>query len=282
MKLADFHTHSSCSDGTLTPELLIELAGRQGLSAIALTDHDTLSGTSQAMAAAARCQIELVPGIEFSTVYGKQDIHIVGLDVDPNNTSLNDEITRLQQERRERNLKIIRRMADDGILISETSMMEEFGDTIWTRAHFARYLAAHGYVPTMADAFRTHIGEHCKYYVPRERISPFETVQIIRSTGGIPILAHPFQYHLPEPELTHLLRELKQSGLIGVEAIYSTHTPEQENLIRKLARHLDLCISGGSDFHGDNKPDIQLGCGRGNLKIPYELLTQMRTYKNTH
>lgn len=276
MKLIDLHVHSTCSDGTFTPTELVKYASKRGLTAFALTDHDTLEGISEAKEAASRYGVELVSGIEFSTVYQEQDLHIIGLDVDCENVLFQKEIKRVQTERELRNQKMIDLMAADGIDISAGQMRESFGDTLWTRAHFARYLANHGYVKHMWDAFTTHIGDHCKYYIPRERVSPFETVKLIRETGGIPVLAHPFQYHLGEAELTGLIKSLKRFGLIGIEAIYSTHTGTQENLIRKLARGLGLCISGGSDFHGANKPAIDLGRGKGNLRIPYELLEQMR------
>lgn len=276
MKLIDLHVHSTASDGTMTPSEVTAYAAQKGLAAFALTDHDTVAGLEEAFRTAASLSIEVISGIEFSTVYHEQDIHIVGLDMDYTNPRFQEKLLFLQQERKRRNQKMIDRMAADGIDISNEKMMEEFGDTLWTRAHFARYLANHGYVKHMWDAFQTHIGDHCKYYVPRERVSPFQMVEFIREMDGIPILAHPFQYHLGEEGLTELIKLLKPCGLIGIEAIYSTHTGTQENEIRKLARHFGLCISGGSDFHGANKPAIDLGKGKGNLKIPYEILEQLR------
>ena len=276
MKFIDLHVHSTCSDGTLSPSELLELAARKGLSAFALTDHDTLEGIPEAAKAAEALGIELIPGIEFSTVYLERDLHILGLDLDCSNPVLLEAISKLQEERRQRNRKMIAKLAAGGIDISWEQMEEIFGDTLWTRAHFARYLEQHGYVEHMWDAFQTYIGDHCPYYVPREKTSPFHIVRLIRENGGIPVLAHPFQYHLNEEGLTHLIRSLKQSGLLGIEAVYSTHTEMQENELRKLARNFGLCISGGSDFHGANKPDIDLGTGKGNLQIPYELLERLR------
>ncbi|MDO5344595.1 MAG: PHP domain-containing protein [Lachnospiraceae bacterium] len=276
MKRIDLHVHSTCSDGTFSPASLAEYAARKGLQAFALTDHDTLEGIPEAAKAADACGIELIPGIEFSTAYQEQDLHILGLDLDCSNPVLLEEIGQLQEERKRRNQKMIDKMAADGINISKEQMIAAFGDTLWTRAHFARYLEQTGYVTHMWDAFQTYIGDHCPYYIPREKTSPFHIVRLIRDTGGIPVLAHPFQYHLDEEGLTVLIKALKQSGLLGIEAIYSTHTKAQENEIRKLARNFGLCISGGSDFHGANKPDIDLGTGKGNLEIPYELLERLR------
>lgn len=279
MKRIDLHVHSTCSDGTLNPTQLVEYAAQRGLSAIALTDHDTVEGLTEAFQAAAASHLELIAGIEFSTVYQERDLHILALDMDYQNPLFAEQLQLLQTERENRNQKMIDLMAADGIAISREQMAETFGEQIWTRAHFARYLANKGYVKHMWDAFDTHIGDHCKYYVPREKVSPFQMVKFIREMNGIPILAHPYQYHLGEEGLTALIKSLKRSGLLGIEAIYSTHTGAQESALRKLARSFGLCISGGSDFHGANKPAIDIGKGKGNLRIPYELLEQLREAK---
>lgn len=277
MKLIDLHVHSTCSDGTFPPAQLVDYAVQKNLAAFALTDHDTVEGLPDAFAAARMAGIELVSGIEFSTVYQGRDLHILGLDFDYENPLFQDTLSFLQRDREERNQKMIDKMSADGIDISREQMAELFGEQLWTRAHFARYLAAKGYVKHMWDAFQSHIGDQCKYYVPRQKVSPFEIVKLIRELNGIPVLAHPFQYHLNEEELAALIKSLKRAGLLGIEAIYSTHTGSQENILRKLARSFGLCISGGSDFHGANKPSIDLGRGKGNLRIPYELLEQLRS-----
>lgn len=277
MKLIDLHVHSTCSDGTFPPAQLVDYAVQKNLAAFALTDHDTVEGLPDAFAAARMAGIELVSGIEFSTVYQGRDLHILGLDFDYENPLFQDTLSFLQRDREERNQKMIDKMSTDGIDISREQMAELFGEQLWTRAHFARYLAAKGYVKHMWDAFQSHIGDQCKYYVPRQKVSPFEIVKLIRELNGIPVLAHPFQYHLNEEELAALIKSLKRAGLLGIEAIYSTHTGSQENILRKLARSFGLCISGGSDFHGANKPAIDLGRGKGNLRIPYELLEQLRS-----
>ena len=279
MKLIDLHVHSTYSDGTFSPAELVDHAVQKGLTAFALTDHDTISGIRTAQTAASKHNLEIIPGIEFSTAYKGKDIHILGLDIDCQNIRFLDAVEELREEREHRNQKMIDRMAADGIDISVEQMRDAFGDTIWTRAHFARYLADHGYVKEIWDAFQTHIGDHCKYYIPRDLSSPFQAVRLIRETGGIPILAHPFQYHLIETDLIDLVKSLKRSGLLGIEAIYSTHSQVQENELRKIARSFGLCISGGSDFHGAHKPTIDLGTGKGNLKIPYEWLEQLRAAK---
>lgn len=276
MKLIDLHVHSNCSDGTVAPADLVRLAVSCNLCAFALTDHDNTNGLEEALTAAAGAGIELIPGIEFSTEYRGKDIHIVGLDFDWQHPEFQERINYYQEERRRRNEKIIQLMAADGIDISHEQMVETFGDTLWTRAHFARYLAEHGYVEEMWQAFQTHLGEGCKYFVPRKKVSPDEVIRLICRFGGIPILAHPLQYNLSEEELRALLQRLKISGLLGMEVYYSTHTPEQTSRLLELARDLDLAPSGGSDFHGANKPAISLGSGKNNLNIPYSILEGLR------
>lgn len=306
MKRIDLHVHSSKSDGTLTPAQLVQHASACGLSAFALTDHDTTDGLPEAFSEAARLGIEVVPGIEFSTEYQGSDIHIIALEPDWENPDFQEKLRYYRASRSRRNLKMIERMADDGIDISAEQMAEAFPDIIWTRTHFARYLADHGYVAHMWDAFDSHIGPGCPYYVPREKINPLEAVALIRRFHGIPVLAHPFQYVLSagtDPAsslctrsaklrlpsgysdacadgLCVLLEKLRGAGLMGMEVYYSTHSPEQTDFLRILARQYDLLPGGGSDFHGTNKPDIALGTGKQNLQIPYELLTALRERRN--
>ena len=171
---------------------------------------------------------------------------------------------------------MIARMAADHIDISYEEMAKAYGEQVWTRAHFAGYLVAHGYVASRKEAFASLIGEGCRYYVPRSRIRPEEAVDLIRRFGGIPILAHPLLYHYDDAGLRTLLALLKEHGLLGIEVYYSTHTPQQEAYVAALAAELGLLPSGGSDFHGDNKPDISLGSGMGNLAISHELLDALK------
>lgn len=276
MKLIDLHVHSNSSDGTLSPRDLVQHAVSCGLSAFALTDHDNTGGLAEAAQAAKACGIELVPGIEFSTEYHGTDIHIVGLDFRWEDPAFQKHVRYYQDERLRRNQKMIDKMAADGIDISYQKMAEAFGEKVWTRAHFAGYLVEHHYVKEIRDAFSTYIGDDCKYFVPRQKVTPDEVVELIRTFGGIPVLAHPFQYRFSDCELRTLLVNLKKKGLLGMEVYYSTHSAEQEAYLLSLSKELGLTPSGGSDFHGENKPDIALGSGRGNLRIPYSILTGLR------
>lgn len=278
--MIDLHVHSACSDGTLTPTELVALASSLGLTAFALTDHDCTDGIAEALQAAAAIpsgkRPEIIPGIEFSTEYLGSDIHIVGLDMQYHAPAFQAAVASFRDDRLARNRKMIDRMAADQIDISYEAMAAEYGEQVWTRAHFARYLTEHGYVASREEAFASLIGEGCRYYVPRSRIRPEEAVALIRRFDGIPILAHPLLYHYDDAGLRTLLTLLKKHGLLGIEVYYSTHTAQEETYVAALAAEFGLLPSGGSDFHGANKPDIALGSGRGNLNIPDSLLTALR------
>ncbi|MGN0275741.1 MAG: PHP domain-containing protein [Hominisplanchenecus sp.] len=274
--MIDLHVHSTCSDGTFTPGQLVNLAAQQGLSAFALTDHDTVLGIDEAVTAARASKIEVVPGIEFSTEYNGCDIHVVGLDLDWHDSQFQKSLKQFQDSRTERNLKMIQKLADLGIDISPRQMKAAFGDAVMTRAHFARYLLEKGYVVDRKEAFSRYIGDQAPCFVPREKVTPAMAVRLICETKGIAVLAHPMQYPFSEPELILLLKNLRAEGLAGIEAIYSTHSHRQEAFLRTTAKRLGLAISGGSDFHGANKPDIHLGTGKGNLRIPDSVLTNLR------
>ena len=271
-ELIDLHVHSNCSDGTYTPEELVAYALEKGLKAFALTDHDTTAGIARAQRAASGTGLELIPGIELSTEYKGKDIHILGLGIDPENAYFQDQLLRFQNARNLRNEKMIEKLREHGIDITLEQMRACFPDSVWTRAHFARYLFDHGYVKEMWDAFDLYLGDHAPCFIPREKVTPFQAVQLIHEGGGYAVLAHPLLYRLGEEPLNLLVKTLTGCGLDGIEAIYSTNRFSDEADMRQLARRYGLAITGGSDFHGSNKPSIDLGCGKGNLRIPYRLL----------
>lgn len=270
-ELIDLHVHSNCSDGTYTPEELVAYALEKGLKAFALTDHDTTAGIARAQRAASGTGLELIPGIELSTEYKGKDIHILGLGINPENAYFQDQLLRFQNARDLRNEKMIEKLREHGIDITLEQMRTCFPDSVWTRAHFARYLFDHGYVKEMWDAFDLYLGDHAPCFIPREKVTPFQAVQLIHEGGGYAVLAHPLLYRLGEEPLNLLVKTLTGCGLDGIEAIYSTNRFSDEADMRQLARCYGLAITGGSDFHGSNKPSIDLGCGKGNLRIPYRL-----------
>lgn len=282
-RIVDLHVHSTESDGTLSPEEVVFAAKEAGLSALALTDHDTASGVNKAAPAAAVCGIELIPGIELSTQYqisssknGEKEVHIVGLYIDPDNGTLQQKTAEFRACRDDRNEKMVEALQNEGFSITMKDVIAENPDSVITRANIARYLYNHGEIKSIQEAFDKYIGDGCRCYVGRFKVTPMEAVTLIHEAGGIAILAHPLLYHMSSVNLQRLLDDLKAVGLDGIEAIYSTYTTGEEQLVKKLAAQNNLLISGGSDFHGANKPSIHLGTGRGHLYIPYSILENIK------
>ena len=279
MKPVDLHVHSNKSDGSNTPEELVCMAISKGLSAFALTDHDTVDGIDEAMACADRLRSEgvpnvpeVIPGIELSTEYQGKDIHLVGLYIDHHSASFRAYLQEFVDSRTERNRKMCARLTEAGIDISYEKLVAEFPDSVLTRAHYAVYLVNHGYSLSKEDAFSQYLGDHTKYFVPREKITPEMGVSLILQAGGIPILAHPVLYRMSDARLNELVARLQKAGLMGLEAIYATYSQADERQMRKLAAKYDLCISGGSDYHGAAKPGLEMGTGYGGLFVPEDVL----------
>lgn len=276
MKYVDLHVHSNCSDGTLSPSELVEYALKKNLVAIALTDHDTIDGLPELFAAAEGTDLEVIAGIEFSTQFHGIDVHVVGLDFDYKLPEFCRQLTRFQNSRDIRNEKMIKLLQEQGSDITWEAMEREYPDAVWTRAHFGKYLLEHGFVSDIKEAFSRYLGDGCCCFIPREKVTPIQAVELIRLAGGIPILAHPMLYHLDDASMDELIVSMKEVGLIGIEALYSTYTNEEEEHVYMLAEKHNLILSGGSDYHGSTKPDIDLGSGRGNLQVPYDFLTRLR------
>lgn len=281
MKYIDLHVHSNISDGTLSPTEVVNLAAESGLIAIALTDHDTIDGVKEAKEQAKQLmktgvEITVIPGTELSASYLNRDIHILGLFVDIENTSFRKALENACKERDLRNIKMCENLNKVGIPITVEAMKLDNPNTIITRAHFAKYLYENGYVKSREEAFQKYLHEHGPYYVPRQYLTPEEAISYIKEAGGIPVLAHPLLYKFSHTQLVTLIQQLKKAGLVGIEAIYSCNISNDESYVKSLAREYDLVITGGSDFHGANKPHIQIGKGKGNLRIPESILSSLR------
>lgn len=286
MNQIDLHTHTSKSDGTFTPTELVDYAIQKGLTAVAITDHDTTEGLDEALSyAASLCEkgkptVEVIPGIEFSTEYEGKDVHIVGLFISYNTPSFQAQLNAFVESRINRNIKMCARLQEAGIDITYKKLQAENPDAVITRAHYAAYLQAHGYVKSRPEAFDRYLGDHTKYFIPREKVTPTQAVQLILAAGGIPILAHPPLYHMGNERLERLVACLKNAGLMGIEAIYSTYTNQEERDMRRLADKYDLLLSGGSDFHGANKPGLDLAVGYGKLFVPEEILDHIKAARH--
>lgn len=280
--MIDLHTHSTESDGTLTPEKLMQLAADTGLSAIALTDHDTVGGLNKAEPVAKQLGIELVPGIELSTDYNGTEVHMLGFYIDNTNPAFLSKLQEFIDSRDIRNEKMAFLLQKEGFDITLEKLYQEYPESVITRAHFARYLVEHGFVKDRDTVFRKYLGDNCLCYVPREKISPFEAIDLIRLGGGLSFFAHPVLCHMNHDRLRFFVKDLKEAGLTGMEAIYSMNTPGDERNMKKLADEFGLLISGGSDFHGENKPYIHLGTGKGNLRIPESILEDIKRKRTSH
>lgn len=281
MKYIDLHVHSIYSDGTCTPEELVELAIRNDLVAFALTDHDTVEGVEYALKAAAERHIQVIPGVELSCEYEispsrKKEIHILGYNLDHKQPELCGTLEAVARERDDRNRKMCENLSRDGYPIDYESLMERFGNTIVTRAHFARFLLEKGAIPSIDSAFKKILAQDGPYFVMRKYLTPQRGIELIKKAGGIPVLAHPLLYKMSVTELHNLLTELKSYGLRGIEAMYSRNRGNDEAFVRKLASEYDLFITGGTDFHGSNKPDLEIGRGEGNLRVPVMLLENLK------
>lgn len=270
--MIDLHVHSDCSDGSLTPSELVREAKHRGVSAIALTDHDTVSGVQEALAASKEYGLLVIPGIELSAVYGSQDIHILGLNIDMGCSEFADRLMQYRQERHKRNEKMLDLMTAAGLPIEREAFYRRYPSSVITRAHFAEYLMEAGAVKSVKEAFDRYLNPGMPCYLPKKKISCKEAVSCILSGNGHPVLAHPMQYNLEPKKLETLLQELISCGLEGIEAVYTSHTEAQERYLRTLAKKYGLRISGGSDFHGSKKPDIQIGTGRGHLYVHHDVL----------
>ncbi len=282
MRPVDLHTHTCKSDGSLTPTQLVDYAREKGLAAVAITDHDTTDGLDEALSYAASLSQkgipcpEVIPGIEFSTKYEQKDVHIVGLYISYDAPAFQDRLDAFVNSRVNRNHKMCQNLQTAGIDITFDKLQAENPGAVITRAHYATYLLEHGYVKSRPDAFAQYLGDHTKYFVPREKVTPAQAVELILQANGIPILAHPTLYHMGNDRLCALVASLKEVGLMGIEAFYSTYTSQDERDMRRIADRYDLLLSGGSDFHGANKPKLDLGTGYGKLFIPEEIWERIK------
>ncbi len=269
MYTVDLHTHSTFSDGTLSPKEIVELAERIGLKGVALTDHDTIDGLDEFLSV--DTEIELVPGLEISCQH-KNTLHMLGYYIDRNNSELLETLWWLRKKREERNQKIVERLKELGMKVSLEELMEEAGGEVVGRPHIASLLVKKGYVSHMKEAFERYLKKGGPAYFDKVRLSPERAIGLIKRAKGIPVLAHPVSLGLDPSELKDFLIYLKSLGLEGIEVIYPEHTSEDIAFFRSLAKKLSLLETGGTDFHGENKEGIELGM----LEVPYEFLKRLK------
>lgn len=267
MKPIDLHVHSTASDGSLTPTEVVNRAAGLGLTAMALTDHDTVSGIDEALKAAKDLDMEVIPGIEVSCIYKEKEIHILGLYIDHTNPELLSFLKEASRKRYDRNMEMLAAFNKDGFEITMEDLHCGNPKTVITRAHFARALLKRGYVSSVDQAFRKYLNPDRPYYRSRELITPEEVLNALQAAGGFPVLAHPLQYKLGWAGTEELVSMLKEHGLCGLECFHSSNNQDESGKLRKLAKKYSLAPTGGSDFHGAAKPDIEIGSGRGGLRV---------------
>lgn len=274
MKRIDLHVHTTASDGADSPEAVVRMALGSGLSALAITDHDTVSGCEAAAEEAGKCGIELIPGIELSTRFNGP-VHILGYYIDTADAGLQALLSGIVADRDERNEKTVALMRQDGIDITYEQMKERFGEVVG-RPHFARILIENNLADSTADAFERFVGKGMKYWLPRTTVSLERCIECILSAGGIPVLAHPFEYRYDSKSLSGLIELCMDLGVRGIECRHSSHTPGQMAYLERLAEEYGLLKTGGSDYHGSVKPEVSLGTGTGLVSVPYSWLETVK------
>lgn len=275
-QFCDLHVHSNYSDGTCTPAELICLAEAAELSAVALCDHNTVAGLPDFLAAGQGSAVEAVPGIEFSTDYRGTELHILGLFIRPEHYASITEMMEDYHRRKERsNTDLVENLNRAGYAIDYAAVKAATPDGFVNRALIAAALTEKGYTESIQAAFKTLLKPSHGYYTPPKRPDAFDIIRFIKSIGAAAVLAHPF-LNLDEAALWEFLPEAKQAGLDGMEVRYSKFDADITALACSMAQQFSLLPSGGSDFHGANKPDIFVGTGRGNLRIPSQWLKNLK------
>jgi predicted metal-dependent phosphoesterase TrpH len=269
--MIDLHTHSTASDGKLAPADLMAYAVEVGITVIALTDHDTLSGLEEAAEAAAKLGIELIPGIEISAEYDPGTMHMLGYFVDPADEELIETLAWLRGGRDDRNKIILKKLASLDCPLEWEEVAALAGGESMGRPHIANAMIARGYVSNFTEAFDKYLGKGAAAYTDREKMTPELAIEMILQAGGLPVMAHPQTLSLSDEELSGLLEHLSSQGLVGVEAHYYSHSEKETALYCSLAEKYGLLATGGSDFHGPGMIETRLGVGKGNLNIPREV-----------
>ena len=274
--MIDLHAHTSASDGTYSPKELLKLAKSDGIEAIAITEHDTIEGLPEALEAGEKMGVEVIPGVEISIDYQPGSMHVLGLFLDIENEKLKEYITDLQTSRSSRNPRIIEKLNELGLSITMEEVEKISGGGQVGRPHIAAALLKNGHVRTIQHAFDKYLKKGAVAYYERHRLTREKAVDMIHGAGGLVILAHPHTLGVNGISLDNLMAELKEVGFDGLELFYNSHSPSDEDKLMKIVDKNGFVISGGTDFHGENKPSIKLGVGYGNMAIPYEVLQEMK------
>ncbi len=277
----DLHIHSTASDGTLSPIEILRLAHQLNLGAIAITDHDTMAGVKDALAQGIPPSLKFLTGVEISVLPPPsfsylESFHFLGYSIDPDNTLLNHTCRELQQARKNRNPRILKILNELGFNITLTQVQKEAGECQLGRPHIAQVMLKKGYVRSINEAFDRYLSQGKPAYVDKYRLDCAKAIEIILGAGGVPVLAHPFLVQTQNDKILEaLVITLMEMGLKGLEVYYPEHSPENTAHYAKIANRHRLLMTGGTDFHGSLKPEIQMGSGKGNLSIPYAIYEKL-------
>lgn len=263
--IADLHTHSTASDGTLTPVELVTLASQRGISLLALTDHDSTSGVQAAAAEARALGVRLITGIELSTAVSRGELHMLGYGIDPDEERLKAELTSLRESRRNRAVQMLDNLEQIGIVLDRGQILTSTSAESIGRPHIARAMIERGIVSSVGEAFDRYLKRGRPGWAPRKTLEAEDAIALVREAGGLPVLAHPFSV----PDLDQRLPQLVEAGLGGLEAYYGEYNDEQRQQLVELASQYDLIVTGGSDYHG---PDFREGRELGTVPIPSTVL----------
>jgi 3',5'-nucleoside bisphosphate phosphatase len=266
-RFADLHLHTAYSDGTYTPEELISESFKCGLSAISVVDHDTVEGLTFVNQAAEIKGIEVIPGIELSAEYEGLEIHILGYFINHEDRKLIERLDNLKKNRIDRVYKIVEKLKDMGVTLDPKAVFDLSKQGTVGRLHIARAMVAEGKVNSVFEAFRKYIGDRSPAYVLGFKFSPQEAIKLIKDSGGLPVLAHPYSINNDD----YIIKFI-EFGLMGLEVYYPEHSQSMINFYKNLAIKYNLFATGGSDCHGKAKPEVRIGC----MKIPYELVERMK------
>jgi predicted metal-dependent phosphoesterase TrpH len=275
--LIDLHSHSTASDGSDAPSEVVAMAARAGLSAVALTDHDTVEGLAEAQAAADDVGVRLVPGCELSCEVGEGAMHLLVYFLADGPGPLQDRLGGLQEARSDRNRRIVTVLVEHGLDVTLDEILEEAGGGSVGRPHVAGVLMRKGYVGSIQEAFDVWLAEGKPAYLERERLLPKDAIDLAHASGAVAVLAHPTSLGLTGPAMERFVADLAADGLDGMECEYGRYSPDLRAVLRTLAARLGLAVTGGSDYHGRYKPDLSLGTGLGDLDVPDDLLDTLES-----
>ncbi len=279
--MIDLHVHTNMSDGSLSPAEVVRLSAEMGLRAIAITDHDTVAGIAQAQAEGLNAEVEVVAGVEMSVEWNPGIVHILGFFIRPEDANLLATLAYLGKGRQDRIPKILSKLSHCGVHISVEEVARESGGGVPGRPHVANVMVRNGLVRGVQEAFDLYLGKGAPAYVKKTKIKPGEAIHVIKKAGGLAVLAHPYSVDEQDSgRLREIIQSFVRQGLEGIEVYYPKHTAEQTKTFLDLALEFDLAITGGTDFHGAGKPEVELGVFPGRGPLPYSILQDMKARRD--